>query len=46
MTGLAVFAVIGGASAYFLTLLAWRMAVTGRVRQRRRQRLATVDGGS
>jgi hypothetical protein len=43
MLGLAVFAVIGGASAYFLTLLAWRMALAVRVRRRRRRRLATAD---
>ena len=35
MLGLAVFAVIGGASAYFLTLLAWRVALVLRVRRRR-----------
>ena len=40
MLGLAVFAVIGGTSAYFLTLLAWRVALAIRIRRRRRRRLA------
>jgi uncharacterized protein len=45
MLGLAVFAVIGGTSAYFLTLLAWRMALVIRVRRRRRRRPALADSG-
>lgn len=35
MVGLAVFAVIGGVSAYFATLLLWRIAVVMRRRRRR-----------
>jgi uncharacterized protein len=45
MLGLAVFAVIGGFSAYFLTLLAWRVALAARVRRRRRRGLGPADGG-
>lgn len=35
MLGLAVFAVVGGVSAYFATLLIWRIAVLVRLRRRR-----------
>jgi hypothetical protein len=35
MVGLAVFAVVGGVSAYFATLLVWRIAVLARIRRRR-----------
>ena len=35
MLGLAVFAVVGGVSAYFATLLVWRIAVLVRLRRRR-----------
>lgn len=35
MLGLAIFAVVGGVSAYFATLLVWRVAVVLRLRRRR-----------
>jgi uncharacterized protein len=37
MLGLSVFAVVGGTSAYFATLLVWRLAVVLRMRRRRRR---------
>jgi uncharacterized protein (DUF2062 family) len=37
MLGLSVFAVVGGVSAYFATLLAWRLAVVLRMRRRRKR---------
>ncbi|HLS87018.1 MAG TPA: DUF2062 domain-containing protein [Burkholderiales bacterium] len=39
MVGLAIFAVVGGVSAYFLTSLAWRLGVVLRMRRRRRRSL-------
>jgi uncharacterized protein (DUF2062 family) len=38
MLGLAVFAVIGGALAYFTTLLLWRLGIVMRLRSRRKRR--------
>lgn len=37
MLGLSVFAVVGGVSAYFATLLIWRLAVVLRMRRRRKR---------
>jgi len=42
MLGLSVFAVVGGVSAYFATLLVWRLAVVLRMRRRRKRARASL----